>query len=150
MTLGRALTIALAVTAFLVVSFAVARWLTQDSRERSVVTDLLRAQARGDASAMLALLDGCAAGTTCRSDVERNAATLRGSGDLRIVRYDSSTARATGDRHGPTRVAWTRGADQPVTVQCVTVDRRALALLGADITLAAIGRPIQGEAACPR
>lgn len=140
----------LAVAAFLVVSFAVARWLTQDSRERSVVTDLLRAQGRGDVSAMLRLLDGCAARTACRSDVERNAATLRGAEDVRIVRYDSATARATNDRHGSTRVAWTRGTDQPVTVQCVTVDRRARALLGADISLAAIGRPILGEAPCPR
>ena len=48
----------LAVAAFLAVSFAVARWLTQDSRERGAVTDLLRAQGRGDAAAMLALLDG--------------------------------------------------------------------------------------------
>lgn len=150
MTPGRALTIALAVAAFLVVSFAVARWLTQDSRERSAVTDLLRAQGRGDAAAMLALLDDCARRVACRADVERNAAALRGPGTVEIVRYDSTTARSFRDRRGPTRVAWTRGTDQPVTVQCVTVVRHARALLGADIRLAAIGRPINGEAACPR
>ena len=149
-TLGRALTIAFAVAAFLVVSFAVARWLTQDNRERGMVTDLLQAQGRGDAAAMFALLEGCTREAICRVAVERNAAALGGPGAVRIVRYDSSTARTAGDRTGPTRVAWTRGTDQPVVVQCVTVERRGLPLLGADVVLSAIGRPIGGERSCPR
>jgi hypothetical protein len=142
--------IAFAVAAFLVVSFAVARWLTQDNRERGAVTDLLRAQGRGDAAAMFALLEGCAQRVACRTAVERNAATLEGPGAVQIVGYDSSTARATGDRRGPTRVAWTRGTGEAVVVQCVTVERRGLPLLGADIELSAIGRPIAGERSCPR
>ena len=74
-TLGRALAIAFAVVAFLVVSFAVARWLTQDNRERGAVTDLLRAQARGDARAMLALLDRLREREAiCRIAVRANAA----------------------------------------------------------------------------
>ena len=150
MSPGRALAIAFAVAAFLVVSFAVARWLTQDNRERSAVTDLLTAQARGDARAMLAALDGCARDAACRARVEGNALSLRRRGPLRIVRYDSATARSFGDRTGPTRVAWTGGAGAAVVVQCVTVERRGLALLGADIVLSAIGKPIKGDSSCPR
>lgn len=150
MSLGRALAIAFAVAAFLVVSFAVARWLTQDNRERGAVTDLLRAQASGDATAMLALLDGCARQVACRTRVERNARELRRIGPVRILRYDSSTARAAGDRTGPTRVAWSGKVREAVVVQCVTVERRGLALLGADVVLSAIGRPIEAESPCPR
>ena len=48
--------IAAAVLFVLVASVFVARWLNNDSTERSQVTELLRAQARGDAEAMLAIL----------------------------------------------------------------------------------------------
>ena len=148
MSPGRALAIAFAVAAFLVVSFAVARWLTQDNRERSAVTDLLRAQARGDARAMLDRLDGCLS-AVCRGDVRKNAATLQRRA-VRILRYDSGTARSLGDRKGHTRVAWSGGVDENVVVQCVSVERRGLAVFGADIVLSAIGRPIKGDTSCPQ
>jgi hypothetical protein len=136
--------------AFLVVSFAVARWLTQDNRERGAVTDLLRAQARGDVAAMLAILDGCEGDTGCRTLVERNAHLLRRKRKVQIVRYDSATAHALGDEAGPTRVAWGDGTDAPVVVQCVAVERRGLAVLNSDIVLSSIGAPIDGGASCPR
>jgi hypothetical protein len=139
-----------AAVAFLAVSFAVARWLTQDNRERGAVTDLLRAQARGDVAAMLALLDDCEQDSACKGLVERNARTLRRSGEIEIVRYDSQTAHALGDESGPTRVAWGDGTDAPVVVQCVEVERRGLAVLNSDLVLSSIGAPIDGEASCPR
>src|SRR6188768_2438431 len=98
---------------------AVARWLTQDNRERDAVTDLLRAQAHGDVAAMLALLDGCAANSACLARVKGNAQRLRRRGDVEIVRYDSSTAHALSTESGPTRVVWTDGTKAPVVVQCV-------------------------------
>jgi hypothetical protein len=64
MTMGRvkrALVIAVAVIAFLAVSVVVARWLSADTDERGQVVDLLRAQSRGDAPAMLRMLDDCRA-----------------------------------------------------------------------------------------
>ena len=139
-----------AAVAFLVVSFAVARWLTQDNRERGAVTDLLRAQARGDAAAMLGILDGCAETSACAAQARSNARALRRRGSLEIVRYDSSTAHALGRETGPTRVAWSDGTDAAVVVQCVDVERRGLAVLGGDIVLTSIGAPIDGEAPCPR
>ena len=149
MSPGRALAIAFAVAAFLAVSFGVARWLAQDNRERSAVTDLLRAQARGDARAMLAQLDGCAAVAACSADVQANAAALRRR-TVRILRYDSQTARAFGDRSGPTRVAWSGGVDENAVVQCVVIERRGLAVFGSEIVLSAIGRPIKGDTSCPQ
>lgn len=149
-SLGRALFIASAVVAFLAISFAVARWLTQDNRERGAVTDLLRAQARGDVPAMLQQLEGCRSDVACRTRVESNARALRRPGAVRILRYDSATARALGDESGPTRVAWSNGPDAAIVVQCITVERRAKALLGADVVLSSIGGPIPGDAACPR
>jgi hypothetical protein len=139
-----------AAVAFLAVSFAVARWLTQDNRERGAVTDLLRAQARGDVAAMLALLDGCEQDSGCRALVERNARALRRSGKVEIVRYDSATAHALGDDTGPTRVAWGDGTAAPIVVQCIEVERRGLAVLNSDVVLSSIGVPIDGEAPCPR
>ena len=139
-----------AAVAFLAVSFAVARWLTQENRERDAVTDLLRAQARGDVAAMLALLDGCAANSACLARVKGNAQRLRRRGDVEIVRYDSSTAHALSTESGPTRVAWSDGTKAPVVVQCVEVERRGFAPFGADVVLSSIGAPIGGESACPR
>ncbi len=150
MSIGRVLVIGSAAVAFLAVSFAVARWLTQDNRERDAVTDLLRAQARGDVGAMLDQLDGCSRDTACRARVVRNAETLRRSGRVRILRYDSSTARSLGDESGPTRVVWSDGPDADIVVQCISVQRRGIPLLGADVTLSSIGAPIGGESSCPR
>ena len=82
--------------------------------------------------------------------MESNAVTLKLSTPVRIVRYDSATARALGDQTGPTRVAWSSGPNDPVVVQCVTVERHATALLGADVVLSAIGKPIKGDTSCPR
>ncbi len=80
MSLRRSFVIALSVAAFLVVSFMMARFLTQENRERAAVTDLLVAQARGDASGMVALLDGCDADAACRANVTRQARRLQRSG----------------------------------------------------------------------
>ena len=150
MSSGRVLVLTCAAVAFLAVSFAVARWLTQDNRERGAVTDLLRAQGRGDVAAMLGILDGCKQRSSCVALVRRNARALRRSRRIEIVRYDSSTAHALGTDAGPTRVAWSDGTSAPVVVQCIAVRRRGLAILNADIVLSAIGAPIAGEAPCPR
>ena len=150
MSSGRAFVIATAAVVFLAVSFVVARWLTQDNRERGAVTDLLRAQARGDVPAMLGVLTGCASDERCRSLAERNARTLRRPGPVRILRYDSSTAHALGDERGPTRVAWSGADGADIVVQCIDVERRGLALVDSDVVLASIGTPIDGEASCPR
>jgi len=147
-TLRHAVTIALAAAFFLLVSFLVARWLSAENRERTAVVDLLRAQARGDAPAMLAGLDGCAGDAGCRATVERNARALRRPGHVRVLRVDSSTSHALLADEGPTRVAWDVGGKSLPVVQCVQVERRGLPLLGGEIVLSGIGPRIAGDASC--
>ena len=53
---------------------------------------------------MLELMPPCAASAPCRRETEALARRFDGSGEVNIVRYDSSTARALGSEQGPTRV----------------------------------------------
>lgn len=140
--------VALGALAFLVVAFLLARWLTTENRERDAVYELLQAQARGDAGAMIARLDGCADDPACRARAQRNARELRRPGTVKILAYDSSTAYALGGERGPTRVAWgivDRGL--PV-VQCVDVERTGSVLAGRGISLRALSLPIDREGSC--
>jgi len=132
------------------VSFFVARFLTQENRERAAVTGLLRAQARGDASAVLRSLSGCARDAACRSLVEADVRRLRRAGTLKILSYRSSTSSGLGSRRGPTRVAWDIGGIGVPVVQCVDVEHRGNVLLGDTIVLHGISAPIAGGALCPR
>jgi hypothetical protein len=135
-----------ALVVFLAVSFALARYLTTENRERSAVFGLLKDQARGDARAMLARLPGCVG--RCRAEVERNARRLRRPGDVKILAYDSSTDYALGAASGPTRVAWTIVDRQLPIVQCVQVQRSGSALAGRTITLRRLSPPIDRQGTC--
>ena len=144
----RALVIALAAAGFLVVSFFLARWLTAEGREREEVVALLRAQARGDAGAMLTRLDGCAADVRCAALQRRNATRLHRPGRVEILAYDSATSYALGAAQGLTRVAWqVPGRGLPV-VQCVEVRRGGSVLSGRSITLIRLSAPIGRESGC--
>ena len=141
----RLVVIAIAVLIFAAVSAGVARWLTADNAERDKVTELLQAQARGDAAAMLRELDRCGGG--CAARVRANAQRLRRAGKLQIARYDSSTSHALGADTGQTRVVWKTPATLTV-VQCVTVKRTGNPIRGIDIQLLGISGPIPRESAC--
>jgi hypothetical protein len=144
----RALTIGAAAAAFLLVTLLVARWLSTEGRERDEVTDLLRDQARGDAPAMLARLDGCARDRACAALVRRNAARLRRPGEVEVLAYESATAYALGSATGATRVAWqVEGRGLPV-VQCVEVHRGGSVLAGRSVTLRRLSAPIGRESPC--
>jgi hypothetical protein len=140
--------VAASVVVFLAISLELARYLNTESQERGAVFAVLQAQARGDANAMLARLDGCAKDPACAAIQRRNAQRLRRAGDVKILAYDSKTAYALGAKRGLTRVAWTvidRGL--PV-VQCVDVDRRGTVLTGRAISLHRLSPPIDRQAAC--
>jgi hypothetical protein len=146
----RALILLVAVGAlvFLAVSFELARFLNTESQERGAVFALLQAQARGDARAMLARLQGCAPDPSCAATTRRNAQRLRRPGEVKILAYDSKTAYALGSKRGPTRVAWTvidRGL--PV-VQCVDVQRAGTVLAGRAIRLRRLSPPIDRQGSC--
>lgn len=139
--------IAVAVIALLAISFVVARWLNNDTVERAKVTELLEAQIRGDADAMLRRLQACG-DPRCVAVVRDNAAKLRGDGELKIALYQSQTAHALSSRTRFTRVVWfTRG--RLTTVQCVLVRRRGNVLAGATVSLLRVTAPIGRESSCP-
>jgi hypothetical protein len=140
--------VVLGVVAFLAISFELARYFNTETQERNAVFVLLKAQARGDAAAMIDRLDGCSADARCRATATRNAQRLKRPGDVKILAYDSKTAYALGARRGPTRVAWTvidRGL--PV-VQCVDVERTGTVLAGRGIRLLGLSPPIDRQGTC--
>jgi hypothetical protein len=142
----RALAIGFVVFFFLGISALLARGLSGAGNERSKVLDVLRAQARGDAEAVLADLPACRAEPACAQVTRERVERLRRPGRVEILTYTPSVRLALTRRTGTGRVAWRAGAGMPV-VQCVRV-RREGPLTGAGVELLAISAPIGGEEGC--
>lgn len=142
----RILLIGIGVILFLVVSAILARFLTVENTERNAILGLLRAQARGDAPAMLAELPGCRG--ACVAAVGSDAASLRSPGEVTILNSVSATAYSLTGATGYTRVAWKTPARLPV-VQCVRVHRAGNVLTGLSVTLLGVSTPIPGTGDCP-
>jgi hypothetical protein len=140
------LLIAVGVVLFLGISFALARYLTAENRERDAVYALLQDQARGDVRAMLRRLDDCDA--RCRAAAAANAQRLARPGEVKILAYTSSTAYALRGETGPTRVAWTIVNRQLPVVQCVEVQRTGSVLTGMAINLRRLSVPIDRQGSC--
>jgi hypothetical protein len=134
-----------ALVVFLVISALLSRWLGTENAERDAVLTVLRAQARGDAGAMLREID--CRDDACRRQVRANAQRLRAPGDVTIVRTDSGTAHTLTGKTGPTRVVWITPG-RLTTVQCVQVRRSGTPLSGQSVTLLGLSAPIGREAAC--
>ncbi len=142
----RPLIIVPAVLVVLAISAIVARYINNDTVERGKVTELLRAQAKGDAATMLTLVE--CPDDACERLVRANARTLRGRGDLKIALYQSQTAHALKSRTKPTRVVWfTPG--RLTTVQCVLVRRTGNVFAGTSVSLLRLSAPIDRESSCP-
>ncbi|MEA2131395.1 MAG: hypothetical protein QOJ85_4286 [Solirubrobacteraceae bacterium] len=142
----RLIIIVVSVVAFLAISVVVARWLSADTDERGQVVELLRAQSRGDAAAMLRGLEDCR-DPACVATVRSDARRLRGHGELKIALYQSGTAHALRARTKPTRVVWfTPG--RLTTVQCVLVRRTGNVFAGVSVSLLRLSAPIGRESGC--
>ena len=72
---------------FLGISFLLARALTGQGAERARVLDVLRAQARGDADAVLEQLPACAREPACARVTRERVARLRRPGEVEILNY---------------------------------------------------------------
>jgi hypothetical protein len=131
---------------FLGLSFLLARGLTGSSTERGKVLEVLEAQARGDADAVLSMLPACAAEPACRRVTEQRVEELARDGDVQILNYVPSTKLSLTRKTGSGRVAWRAGEGLPV-VQCVRV-RREGPLTGGGVTLLALSKPIDPAGAC--
>jgi hypothetical protein len=144
--MGRYIAIGFVVFVFLGISAILARGLTGAGDERSRVLDVLRAQARGNADAVLAQLPACRAQPACAQVTRDRVAKLKRPGDVQILTYAPSVRIALTRQIGTGRVAWRAGDSLPV-VQCVRVERDG-PLTGADVQLLAISAPIGGEESC--
>ena len=139
--------VVLAIVLFLGASF-LARVLAADSRERSDVADLMRAQARGDTTGMLSQLSGCAAKPACAARVRANARALRRPGEVKLVRFDPSTTFALSPHTATARVVWNTLRTHRPVVQCVTVRRTGDILSGPGVQLRSVSGPLRGTAGC--
>jgi hypothetical protein len=137
---------AFALFVFLGLSLLLARGLSGAGTERSKVLDVLEAQARGDADAVLARLPDCRAEPACVRVTEARVARLKRPGRVEILNYEPSVRLSLTRRTGTGRVAWRAGRSLPV-VQCVRV-RREGPLTGGSVTLLALSDPIGLESGC--
>jgi hypothetical protein len=131
---------------FLGISFLLARALTGEGAERSRVLDVVRAQARGDAKAVLDKLPACSREPACGRVTRDRVARLQRPGKVQILSYKPSVRVTMTRRSGTGRVAWRAGESLPV-VQCVKA-RREGPLTGGGVELLALSDPIGLEASC--
>ncbi|MCA1689780.1 MAG: hypothetical protein LC720_04880 [Actinobacteria bacterium] len=141
----RLILIGAGIVAFVMASILLARFLDAENAERDADLAVLRAEARGDAPAILAALRACT--SACQGTVRANAAALRGPGDVSILADMSGTAYALTGATGKTRIAWKLPGRLP-TVQCLTVRRSGNALTGISVSLLAISPPIPLQSDC--
>ena len=131
---------------FLGISFLLARGLSGSSTERGRVLEVLEAQARGDADAVLAQLPACRAEPACARVTRERVARLARPGEVEILNYEPSARLSLTRQTGTGRVAWRAGRGLPV-VQCVRV-RRDGPLTGSAVRLLALSEPIEPEGGC--
>jgi hypothetical protein len=132
---------------FLGISFLLARALVGSGAERSKVREILEAQARGDAEAVLAEMPRCARDPTCARVTRDRVNRLRRPGEVQILSFEPSARAVFTDTTGQARVAWrTREKTFPV-VQCVYVHREG-PLTGGSVQIDSISNPVGLEAPC--
>jgi hypothetical protein len=145
----RILVVVLVAVAFVAVSAALARVLSANEAERGAITELLKAQARGDVPDVESRIEDCAREAACRATAAANARELRSPGELDVVRLDPSTRFSLGGgASGTARVVW-RTPTRTTVVQCVEVRRAGDVLGGLHVELLALSRPIDRESSCP-
>jgi hypothetical protein len=138
--------IVFAVFVFLVLSALLARGLSSTGAERGKVLDVLRAQARGDATAVLRLLPACRAEPACAQVTRSVVKRLERPGAVQILNYQPSVRLSLTRQTGTGRVAWRAGESLPV-VQCVRV-RREGPLTGGGVKLLSLSGPRGLESSC--
>jgi hypothetical protein len=131
---------------FLGISFLLARALTGQGAERSRVFEVLQAQARGDADAVLDKLAACSREPACARVTRDRVAQLKRPGKVQILNYQPSIRVTMTRRAGTGRVAWRAGGSLPV-VQCVKALREG-PLTGGGVELLAISKPIALDGSC--
>jgi len=143
-----AVLIAVGVLVFVGVSALLARVFSVDSVERSAITSLVQAEARGDPAYLLDHLGGCRQSAACRDRVTQNIAALTHPGSVKIIQILPSAGFSLTGTLGTARVAWEVGSSLPI-VQCLRVRRAGNALRGLSVELLAITPRIASDSDCP-
>jgi hypothetical protein len=138
-----------AVALFLVVSAVLARVYSSVSAERSGVTALINAEARGDQAGMLSDLYQCRSSAACRDRVAQDAASLRRPGPISVLELTVSSSFPLGGDVGVARVAWEPHGQLPIT-QCVRVRHAGNPVTGLKVELLEISPRIKTNGDCPK
>ncbi|HEX4805996.1 MAG TPA: hypothetical protein VFU94_08855 [Conexibacter sp.] len=144
----RILLLLIGVVVFVAISLGLGRVLSANGAEQTAIVDLMEAQARGDAPAVVAQIDGCARRPECVARARANAARLRAPGKVELVRLDPSTTFSLGGTSGVARVVWKTPTHETV-VQCVAVRRGGNVIGGLSVVLRALSGPIGHQSNCP-
>ncbi|MBV9818040.1 MAG: hypothetical protein JOZ07_06780 [Solirubrobacterales bacterium] len=139
--------IVVAIVVFLVISALLTRALSVGGAEEAAITNLVRAEARGDVAGITGLMHDC--GATCRGRAAINVSALRRSGMVSILQITGPPGFALRSAVSTARVAWIVGDSLP-RVQCVRVRRAGSVLDGFRIQLLVVSRRIRSDAVCPR
>lgn len=139
----------LGVILFLAISLLLARFLQTENVERDDDLELIQAEAKGNAAAMLGMIEGCRQHPSCVAVVKADASNprLRRGGAVKILQLESPTAYSLTGGTGKTRFAWTVIGKLPV-VQCIDVRRTGSFLSGVQVHLIGLSAPIPNEADC--
>lgn len=136
------------VIVFLLISAVLARAFSVDSAERSALTAVVQAEARGDSAGVIARFDGCAAQPACRARAQADVAALRRPGRVSVIQIQTSAGFSLTSTRGTARVVWSVAGGLPI-VQCVRVHRAGDVISGLRVKLLAISRRIASDADCP-
>lgn len=139
---------ALVLVVFLAISAILARVFSVDGAERSAITGLVEAEARGDVGGMVARIESCSTNVACRARVQQDASALAHPGSVSIIQLQPSAGFSLGSTLGTARVAWNVGSSLPI-VQCVRVRRAGDALSGLRVELLELSKRIKTDADCP-
>jgi hypothetical protein len=140
--------VALGVLVFLIISALLARAFSANGAEQTAITNLVKAEAAGNAAEMLARIDGCPRSASCRARVAQDAAELKRSGAVSIVNLQPSTSFSLSGMTGTARVAWRAGSSLPI-VQCVRVRRSGNVISGLHVHLLELSPRIKSNHNCP-
>ena len=143
------LLIAALVVVFLVVSALLARVYSSVTAERSGVTALVAAEARGDEAEMIRDLYRCGASAACRARVAQDATALRQPGAVSVLDLSVSSSFPVVGETGVARVAWEVPGQLPVT-QCVRVRHTGNPITGMKVELLEISTRIKTSSDCPK
>lgn len=142
------LLIVLGVLAFLGISAILARVYSADNGERSALTGLVQAEARGDTIAVIARIENCARQPACTARAAALTAALRHPGQVQVLQIVASTGFNVVSTTGTARVAWQVDGSLPI-VQCVVVHRAGNAVSGLHVELIKVSPRIKSDADCP-